>query len=184
MIITILSRPDDVLQTVKFGSDVMQQMRAKRNEILMSHATSDAAAKPLSNRREYSTVVKEKTITPTPKIIVDKHKDVEPKKVEKSYPVPGEIEAKLERLQSDVTVMIENHKSSIESKVKEIISTETGELRREFKQDRVEQVHTSGRIFFAQAEKKFFKEMKLQKVCLQTTSGIWLKNTCYNNIDT
>jgi hypothetical protein len=126
----------------------MQQMRAKRNEILMSHATSEAVAKPISNRREYSTVVKEKTITPTPKIVVDKHKDVEPKKVEKSYPVPGEFEAKLERLQSDVTVMIENHKSSIESKVKEIISTETEELRKEFKQDRVEQVHTSGMNFY------------------------------------
>ena len=140
-IITLnLFRPDDVLQTVKFGSDVMQQMRAKRNEILMSHATSDEAAKSSSTRRDYSTVVKEKTITPTPKIVVDKHKDVEPKKVEKSYPVPGEFEAKLERLQSDVTVMIESHKSSIELKVKEIISTETEELRKEFKQDRVEQV--------------------------------------------
>ena len=119
----------------------MQQMRAKRNEILMSHATSDEVAKPtMSTRKDYSTMMKEKTITPTPKIVVDKPKEVEPKKVEKSYPVPGEFEAKLERLQSDVTSMIESHKSSIESKVKEIISTETEELRKEFKQDRVEQV--------------------------------------------
>lgn len=118
----------------------MQQMRAKRNEILMSHATSDEVSKPTSTRKDYSTMMKEKTITPTPKIVVDKPKEVEPKKVEKSYPVPGEFEAKLERLQSDVTSMIESHKSSIESKVKEIISTETEELRKEFKQDRVEQV--------------------------------------------
>ena len=129
-------KPDDVLQTVKFGNDIMQQMRAKRNEILMSHETSAAMnAEPAIVRKDYSSFSKEKTITPTQKV-------VEKKKEEKLTvnPFPVEFESKIETLQVDMTSMIVSHKSSIESRVKEIISAETGELRKEFRQERIEQV--------------------------------------------
>ena len=125
-------KPDDVLQTVKFGSDVMQQMRAKRNEILKSHETSavnSETAKAPIVRKDYSSFSKEKTITPTQKV-VEKKEDK----------FPAEFDSKLEKLQVEMTSMIVSHKSSIENRVKEIISAETGELRKEFRQERIEQV--------------------------------------------
>ena len=151
----ISAKPDDVLQTVKFGTDVMQQMRAKRNEILMSHATSnlnsDVAKSSQNVRKDFTSNAKEKTITPTPKVAEPKPKIVEKKlelkdlptsapTIEVSYPVPGEFDEKLARLQKDMVTMIETHKTSIELKVKEIIIAETGELRKEFRQERAEQV--------------------------------------------
>ena len=151
----ISAKPDDVLQTVKFGTDVMQQMRAKRNEILMSHATSnqnsDVAKSSQNVRKDFTSNAKEKTITPTPKVAEPKPKIVEKKlelkdlptsapTIEVSYPVSGEFDEKLVRLQKDMVKMIETHKTSIELKVKEIIIAETGELRKEFRQERAEQV--------------------------------------------
>ena len=151
----ISAKPDDVLQTVKFGTDVMQQMRAKRNEILMSHATSnqnsDVAKSSQNVRKDFTSNAKEKTITPTPKVAEPKPEIVEKKlelkdlptsapTIEVSYPVSGEFDEKLVRLQKDMVTMIETHKTSIELKVKEIIIAETGELRKEFRQERAEQV--------------------------------------------
>ena len=62
-------KPDDVLQTVKFGSDVMQQMREKRNEILQTHETSAAEKSVPIVRKDYSSIRKEKTISPSPSLV-------------------------------------------------------------------------------------------------------------------
>jgi hypothetical protein len=62
-------KPDDVLQTVKFGTDVMQQMRAKRNEILMTHETSIPEKSGPVVRKDYSSIRKEKTMAPSAKVV-------------------------------------------------------------------------------------------------------------------
>jgi len=129
-------RPDDVLQTVKFGEDVLQQMRTKRNEIISSHATS---SKP-SESKIVKQANQNKVITPTAKMsesTVDKVKEHE----ERLSKVGEEFDTKLNHLQNDMTLMMSQQKSELEIKMKEIIINETTELRKEFKQDREEQVN-------------------------------------------
>ena len=131
------TKPDDVLQTIKFGSDVMQTMRAKRNEILMHHETSNPEKSGPPVRKDYSTMRQEKTITPSRKVTQEKDERSAAKETEM---LKQEFNSRLEKIHDDVTELIETHKSSIEDRVKEIIRQETGELRKEFRQDRCEQV--------------------------------------------
>ena len=131
------TKPDDVLQTIKFGSDVMQTMRAKRNEILMHHETSNPEKSGPPVRKDYSTMRQEKTITPSRKVTQEKDERSAAKETEM---LKHEFNSRLEKIHDDVTELIETHKSSIEDRVKEIIRQETGELRKEFRQDRCEQV--------------------------------------------
>ena len=49
-------------------------------------------------------------------------------------------------MQKDLTKMIDGQKTVIETRVKQIISEETGELRNEMQRERVEQV-SDGKVF-------------------------------------
>lgn len=49
-------------------------------------------------------------------------------------------------MQKDLTKMIDGQKTVIETRVKQIISEETGELRKEMQRERVEQV-SDGKVF-------------------------------------
>jgi hypothetical protein len=102
-------------------------MRAKRNEILTSHETSIV-------RKDYSSLRKEKTITPSQKVLE--------KVTNKSEKVPSalEFDAKLDRFQAEMLSTLEQQKRSVESRVVEILAEETEQLRKEFRQDRLQQV--------------------------------------------
>ena len=58
----------------------------------------------------------------------------------------GEIDSRFEAMQKDLTKMIDGQKTVIETRVKQIISEETGELRKEMQRERVEQV-SDGKVF-------------------------------------
>lgn len=131
----IYFRPDDVLQTVKFGEDVLQQMRAKRNEILTSHGISQKPPEP----KVVKLSTQEKIIIPSSKVsdqMASRQKDYE----DQLSKVASEFDDKLGALHSDMTEMMMTQKAELEAKMREIVSAETGQLRKEFRMERDLQV--------------------------------------------
>jgi hypothetical protein len=128
-------RPDDVLQTVKFGEDVLQQMRAKRNEILTSHGVSQRPPEP----KVVKLATQEKIIMPSSKVsgqMASRQKDYE----DQISKVASEFDGKLGAIQADMTEMMKTQKAELEEKMREIVSAETGQLRKEFRMERELQV--------------------------------------------
>lgn len=120
-----------MLQTVKFGEDVLQQMRAKRTEILTSHGVGQKPAEP----KVVKLSTKEKVLLPSSKVDT-KTKDYE----EQLSKVVSEFDCKLDNLQADINELMMVQKVEIEKKMKEIVTTETGQLREEFRLERELQV--------------------------------------------